>query len=255
MKKYILTIFLILGLVFPVYAQEGEEVPPEEEAAEEVEEPAAEEVEEAAPSGGGGSSDFMFSLGLLYALSVQETEQTNASEESPLLPRLSAQLFFDGWLAELELIGNPIMNAGFKVNGKGGISTGSIADSELQFSGYMYTFLFKFDDDFLQYYGGYGMNQFEVSQSLSSKINQKADRSGVVFEQDLDTKGGGSQVVLGIDMVLSEEVYLHSNLRWVTIPLSLSSSIRSKDSYEPISASKEFDLTFTILSIGASYYF
>lgn len=231
MKKTFAYIFLGLCLFFynPLHAYSQEEEVPEEAPA-------------AAPEGGGGgapgSSDTQYSFGILYAFSIGSSSQTEAGDDpllSPLFPRLSMEFGFGAMAMELEFV-----VIAFDVDATG-VSANGIVDSLVQFSGQTYSFIFKLEGESINYYLGYGFNQFDVSQVTTQKTN---------YKQSLKTAQDGSQQIIGIDFPFSDSVMMHVNHRLITIPVEMTTTENNVVVQETST-----NLIFPMLILGLSYYF
>ncbi|MBF0286824.1 MAG: hypothetical protein HQM14_03325 [SAR324 cluster bacterium] len=253
LKRFLLCLILAFSMILPVYGQDAaEEAPAEEAPAEEA------PAEEAAPSGGGGggSSDMLYEVGALYTLMIGGTSDTDAigiGEGEAFFPRLGLLFGFDGFSIGGELL----IDTSFTVQATGGLSSSGIADSELQFSGMTYSAYLQLDDmigDGFGLYLGYGLNQFDVSNSLSSTTSTDASNAGIVFEQDIKAQSG-TQIIIGSQMEMGESVYLTADLRMIMVPVELTTRIRTIGTSTTTSTVQDIDLDFTIITLGASYNF
>lgn len=259
MKRLLILIILGFALIWSapaVWAQEGEEEqaaeeepPPEEEQAEAP--PEAEQAEAPASSGGGGSSDWYLGFGFLYALNISETDQTSAAETSfldPFFPKLS---FKAGWFEDFWVEFEYLLIS-YEVSGKSGVSTSNIAKSEITFQGNSFSILAKMNGDMFMPYAGYGTNELGVDQSVDESVSEEASTNGQNFSQSLETEAG-TQLIFGLDWLLSESLVVNGDLRMITVPVTVSSELSTNGEAEQGGATH--DLTFNIMNLGLTYYY
>ncbi|MBF0278448.1 MAG: hypothetical protein HQM13_11675 [SAR324 cluster bacterium] len=245
MKIFILCLTLTFLAAGSPFAQDQAEDPPPEDTQEEA--PAE---GEAAPTGGGGGApgDLMFGAGILYTLSIGGTSETNAAKDPAFFPRGTISYEFSSFELEGELLLQT-----FQVESTGGLSSSGIAASTLDFSGQSYSIIAKFGED-IEYYGGYGINDYTISQSLSSSISTDASNAGVTFSQKL-TAQSGTQLIFGAEWSLGETLHLSGDYRMVTVPADLVTSITTTSTSTSTQTPKTLSLDFSILSVGVTYTF
>lgn len=237
MKKIALLITLFI-FASVIQAQEEEEEPAEDPA-----------IQEALATGSAsGPSSFLIGIGIMNSLSVSGTDQTDPAKNRPYLPQISLLYDMDGLSFGLEFL----MDASLSVQATGALSLDKILDSDLHFLGSSYSGVVKIGSDFI-FVVGFGTNAFDVSQNLSQKTAKAAANSYLVT-QTL-TANSGSQWFLGGEMPVGEEARIFVDYRNMTIPVDAKTSITPLGTATTITGTKSFDLTFTLMSVGASYYF
>lgn len=242
MKRLILCFILIFLTAWPLLAQEEEEIPEEDV---EQEEPVE---EEAAPTGGGGGvSDLLFGAGALYTLSIGGTDHTDSAEGASFFPRGTIFFGLDAFGLEGELLLTT-----FTVKSSAGLSSSKLADAELIFKGQTYTIFTKFGEE-LAFYAGYGINDFSISHSSSSKTSTAATSAGVTFNQDLKAQPG-TQIIVGTEFNLGD-VVITGDFRLLMVPATLTTEITPFGTSTTTTTETALDFNFTILTVGTAYNF
>jgi len=239
MKRLLLCLILVLFAAWPLYAQD-EEAPPEDAPAEDAPEEEAAVDEEAveAASGGGGESGLMIGFGALATISISDTDETDAAADSVFFPRGAVEFRMDGQSFEGELL---VMN--FEVDATG---NKNIEKSTLTFTGQTYSVLYKLGDD-LMGYGGYGITQFDVSQSATDFPTNVTDQTV--------TANDGSMIIVGGKMLFGEAVGANVDYRIMTVPVETKTDFKNTTTLVTSSSTQTSDLVFNIISIGVDYSF
>ncbi len=243
--KHFLTLlsFMILA-VTPLYAQDEEAAPEEEAAAEEAPADTGDAAEVPA-GGGGGSSDFMFDFGVLSTISLSETDDTKAADGFLFFPQLGVRWNLGGFMIEGEFLLQT-----FELESDG---DGDVAQGDLTFTGQSYSVLLIFGEG-LFFYGGYGINQFDIDPSLDAEVNENLSATNQSLKQDVEAQSG-TQLIGGVGIEIIEDLVVRGDFRILMIPAEVQNSLTDTDTNTTSESTKDVDFNFTILSVGATYLF
>ncbi len=234
---FVLVWWLICFTCSPLHAQNVEQDEVEEQLQEEAESAANDAIQDAASSG--SPSDTLFSFGILYTLSIDESESNGEFNDTAFFPRLSVEFGFDNSSLELEVLSMTF--------------PGEVEDgfTEVKFNGLSYSVLGKFGAE-LQLYGGYGLASFDITVSETSKGKSTFASLGLNFEQKIDPQSG-TVFILGGSW--GEELVVNVDYRQMTLPVESTTTLTDLDDGTTVVGKEDFDFKFTFLLIGVSYYF